>query len=116
MTFFLQSKIWLVNWNNYLMIKAFVLYGSMLREGEMGKINVKMENITSAQFFLRWFQHDTSMVLRNKEISCFTQIDEGLGQIKSQFCPNVFTKIYRKMSERFIHFTGKCRFPAIIKY
>ena len=30
------------------MIKAFVLYGSMLREGEMGKINVKMENITSA--------------------------------------------------------------------
>ena len=46
--FFLQIKVRLVNWNNYLMIKVFVLYGSMLREGEMGKINVKMENITSA--------------------------------------------------------------------
>ena len=30
------------------MIKVFALYGSILREGEMGKINVKMENITSA--------------------------------------------------------------------
>ena len=38
----------------------------------MGKINDKMENITPGWFFLRWFQHDISMVLRNKEISCFT--------------------------------------------
>ena len=42
------------------------------RERKMGKINDKMENITLEWFFLSWFQHDTSMVLRNKEISCFT--------------------------------------------
>ena len=40
-------------------------------EKEMGKINDKMENITSGWFFLHWFQHDISMVLRNKEISYF---------------------------------------------
>ena len=41
------------------------------REGKMGKINYKMENITSGWFFLCWFQHDISMILRNDEISCF---------------------------------------------
>ena len=34
----------------------------------MGKINDKMENMTSGWFFLRWFQYDISMVLRNEEI------------------------------------------------
>ena len=38
------------------------------REGKMRKTNDKMENITSGWFFLHWFQHDISMVLRNKEI------------------------------------------------
>ena len=38
----------------------------------MGKINDKMENITSGWFFLHWFQHDISMVSRNKQIGCFT--------------------------------------------
>ena len=42
------------------------------REGKMGKINDKMENITSEWFSLHWFQHDISMVLRNKELRCFT--------------------------------------------
>ena len=44
------------------------------REGKLGKINDKMENITSGWFFLRWFQYNISMVLRRKEISCFTHI------------------------------------------
>ena len=38
----------------------------------MGKINDKMDNITSGWFFLCWFQHKISMALRNKEISYFT--------------------------------------------
>ena len=38
----------------------------------MGKINDKMESTTSEWFFLPWFQHDISMVLRKKEINCFT--------------------------------------------
>ena len=42
------------------------------REGNMGKINNKMENITSGWFFLHRFQHGISKVLRNEEISCFT--------------------------------------------
>ena len=42
------------------------------RERKMGKINDKMDNITSGWFFLSWFQHDISKVLRNKEISFFT--------------------------------------------
>ena len=37
----------------------------------MGKINDKLENITSEWFFLRCFQHDISMVLRNKETISF---------------------------------------------
>ena len=36
------------------------------REGKMGKINDKMETITSRWFFLCWFQHDIPMSLRNK--------------------------------------------------
>ena len=35
----------------------------------MGKINDKMENITSEWFFLHWFHHDISMVLRDEEKS-----------------------------------------------
>ena len=50
---------------DYVMIQGFVLQNG--REGKMGKINDKMENITSG-----WFLHDISMVLRNNEISCFT--------------------------------------------
>ena len=42
------------------------------RERKMGKINDKMDNIALGWFFLSWFQHDISKVLRNKEISCFT--------------------------------------------
>ena len=38
----------------------------------MGGRNDKMENITPGWFFLRWFQHDIFMVLRNEEISWFT--------------------------------------------
>ena len=41
-------------------------------EGKMGKINDKMENITSGTFSLHWFQHDISIVIRNKEISYLT--------------------------------------------
>ena len=44
----------------------------MAEKEKMGKINDKMENITSGWFFLSWFQHDTSKVLRYKQISCFT--------------------------------------------
>ena len=42
------------------------------REGKMRKINDEMEDITTGRFSMHWFQHDMSMVLRNKEISCFT--------------------------------------------
>ena len=41
-------------------------------EGKMGKINDKMENITSGTVSLYWFQHDISIVIRNKDISCLT--------------------------------------------
>ena len=41
------------------------------REGKIGKINVKMENITSGWFFRHWFHHDICKVLKNEEISCF---------------------------------------------
>ena len=44
----------------------------MVEKEKMGKINDEMENIASTWFFLSWFQHDISKVLRNKEISCFT--------------------------------------------
>ena len=75
MTFILQIKLRLVEYNHYVMIQVFVLHENMLRNGrerKMEKINDKMENITSGRFFLSWFQHDISKVLRNKEISCFT--------------------------------------------
>ena len=42
------------------------------REENMGKINEKMENLTSEWFSLHWFQHDISMVLKNEETNCFT--------------------------------------------
>ena len=39
----------------------------------MGKINDKMENITSGGFSLHWFQDDISMVLKEiKKVRCFT--------------------------------------------
>ena len=75
MTFFLQIKIRLVKWNYYVMIQVFVLYENMLAKWQKmknGKINNKMENITSEWFFLRWLQHDISMVLINKKTICFT--------------------------------------------
>ena len=56
------------------MIQVFVLNENMLanaREGKMKKKS-KMENIILSWFFLRWFQHDISMVLKVKEVSCFT--------------------------------------------
>ena len=43
----------------------------MAEKEKWEKIKDKMENITSVWFFLRWFQHDICMVLRNEEISCF---------------------------------------------
>ena len=75
MAFFLQIKIRFVKWNNYVMIQVFILYENMLAKWQrrkMGKINYKMENTTSGWFFLHWFQHDISMVSRNKQIGCFT--------------------------------------------
>ena len=44
----------------------------MAGKEKMGKINDKMDSITSGWFFPSWFQHDSSKVLRNKEIGCFT--------------------------------------------
>ena len=75
MTFFLQIKLRLVKCNHYLMIQVFGFYENMLAEGQRKKnekINDKMDSITSGWFFLSWFQHDISKVLKNKEISCFT--------------------------------------------
>ena len=43
----------------------------MTEKEKWGK-NDKMESTTSGQFFMHWFQYDISMVLRKKEISCFT--------------------------------------------
>ena len=64
-----------MKWNDYVMVKVFVLHENMFvkrqRKKNGGK-NDKMENITPGWFFLRWFQHDILMVLRNEEISCFT--------------------------------------------
>lgn len=57
------------------MIQVFVLNENMLanaREGKMEKKKSKMENIILSWFFLRWFQLDISMVLKVKEVSCFT--------------------------------------------
>ena len=74
MTFFLQIKLRLVKCNHYL-IQVFVFYENMLAEWQRTKdekINDKMESITSGWFFLSWFQHVISKVLKNKEISCFT--------------------------------------------
>ena len=41
-------------------------------EKEKWKKKSKMENIILSWFFLRWFQLDISMVLKVKEVSCFT--------------------------------------------
>ena len=35
------------------------------RQGKMGKVNDKMENVTSGWFFLCWLQNKISMLLRN---------------------------------------------------
>ena len=73
-TFFLQIKITLVKWNHYLMIQVFLYMKICLgngRESKIGNSNDKMENITSEWFFLRWFQHNISMALRNQETICF---------------------------------------------
>ena len=75
MTFFLQIKIKLVKWNDYVIIQVFVLHENILakwQKRKMGKITDKTDNITSRWFFLSWFQLDITMVLRNKEIRCFT--------------------------------------------
>ena len=65
MTFFLQIKIRLVKWNNYVMIQVFFLHETCLRndrEGKMGKVNDKMENIQDGSFCVGfsmispWFQ------------------------------------------------------------
>ena len=75
MTFFLQIRLGLVKCNHYLMIQVFVFYENILAEWERkknGKINDKMESITSGWFFLSCFQYDISKVLKNKEMSCFT--------------------------------------------
>ena len=69
MTFFLQIKIRLLKWNDYVMIQVFVLHESMLvkrQRRKNGENNDKMESITLGWFFQRWFQHNISMVLRNK--------------------------------------------------
>ena len=52
------------------MIQVFVFYENMLAEWQRKKnekINDKMKNITSGWFFLSWFQHDISKVLKNKD-------------------------------------------------
>ena len=75
MTFFLKIKLKLVKCNYYLMIQVFVLHENKLAEWQReknGEINDKMESVTSGWFFLSWFQHNISKVLKNKEISCFT--------------------------------------------
>ena len=54
---------------DYVMIQVFVLHESMLvkrQRRKNGENNDKMENITLGWFFQRWFQHNISMVLRNK--------------------------------------------------
>ena len=74
-TFFLQIKLSLVKCNHYLMIQVFVLHENMLMKWQRkknGKINDQLDSITSGLFFLSWFQHDISKVLKNKEIGCFT--------------------------------------------
>ena len=57
----------MIKFSSYM--KTYLRSGT---EGKMGKTNDKMENTTSGWFFLRWFQHDISLVSRKKEISCFT--------------------------------------------
>ena len=42
------------------------------REGKIEKINDNMESITSGWSFLCWLQHDISMFLSSKEVSCYT--------------------------------------------
>ena len=57
------------------MIQVFILHENMLAKWQRrknGKINDNIENMTSGWFFLRWFQHDIFMVLRNTEIGCVT--------------------------------------------
>ena len=70
MTFFLQIKLRLVRCNYYLMIQVFFLHENILAKWQRkknGKINDKLESITSGWFFLSWFQYDISKVLKNKE-------------------------------------------------
>ena len=57
------------------MIQVFNLAENKLSKQQRRKNgkNDKMEKITSGWFFLRWFQYDIYMVLRNKEISSFIQ-------------------------------------------
>ena len=58
----------------YVVIPVSALHEYMLAKWQtrkMGKINDKIENIISGWFFVHWFQHDVSMVLRNEEISYF---------------------------------------------
>ena len=70
-----MAQIRHVKWSDYAMIQVFVYMKTCLgnsREGKMGKINDEMDSKTSKWFFLHWFHHDISMVLRNKEIRCYT--------------------------------------------
>ena len=68
--FFLQIRLKLVKCIHYLMTPENMLAKWQWKKN--GKINCKMESITSEWFFLSWFQHGISKVLKNKEISCFT--------------------------------------------
>ena len=72
-TFFLQIKIRVAKWNDYVMIQILSYMKTCLRngrKGKMGKINYEMDNITSRQFFLHWLWHDISMALRNFRKFC----------------------------------------------
>ena len=72
-TFFLQIKIRVAKWNDYVMIQILSYMKTCLRngrKGKMGKINYEMDNITSRQFFLHWLWHDISMALGNFRKFC----------------------------------------------
>ena len=56
-------------------MQVFIFYENMLVKEQRRKkrtINDAVKDITYAWFFPHWFQHDISIVSRNKEISCFT--------------------------------------------
>ena len=107
-----------MKWNNYVMIQVFVSYENMLAtcgKWKTGKINEKIENATSKWFFLRWFQHDISIVSRNKQIGCFTHkpIRFYFSLDRSTILSGCFYQNLNKNVWTFIHLTGKCRLPAV---